>query len=161
VLVLPLTLLWTYCFDKRAFRSRDSVVNIYASITAIITLSVCALVLVKSNYRTNTKWTDRPLNYGERYTLHLYFNCLCRRQRLADGWECFCSPSLRNLSRIYAGLGLPTRGREVVGGLFIGRSSIIYFFLRSENLLSLFFFWYIYYINFQLPSQELFFSCLN
>ena len=28
--------------------------------------------------------------------------------------------------------------REVVGGLFIGRSSIIYFFLRSENLLSLF-----------------------
>jgi hypothetical protein len=30
--------------------------------------------------------------------------------------------------------------RAVVGGLFIGRSSIIYFFLRSENLLSLFLF---------------------
>ena len=112
VLVLPLTLLWTHCPCIRAFRSRDSIVNIYGSITTMFTLSVCALILVKGKLPNKYQWVGPASVFGERCTLHLYFNCLCRRQRLADGWEYFCSPSLRNLSRIYAGLGLPTRGEK-------------------------------------------------
>jgi hypothetical protein len=77
VLVLPLTLLWTHCPCIRAFRSRDSIVNIYGSITTMFTLSVCALILVKGKLPNKYQWNGPASTSMGRGTPYTYISIAC------------------------------------------------------------------------------------
>ena len=126
--ILIVFILWTYCnptnskelwldllLSIRAFRSRDCIVIIYASITVI------PIAVRPAPHYFTSRWSTR-------YTL---IGCV------------------------------DSRGAKGLRRLFIGRGSIINFFSCSKTLASFVLNFYIYYTKFQLPSQELFFTCLK